>query len=116
AHAAFFSSYLKKLATVKNSDGQDFDQLLFHANAYRILSGRLSPRGLEVVFKSWSSRFQANMTPKSLRQAAIFKWLALGESHASIKEWLGVAPAYSLAPFVEEAQREAELKGYFPLT
>ncbi|MBT3585642.1 MAG: hypothetical protein HN509_12120, partial [Halobacteriovoraceae bacterium] len=44
-----------------------------------------------------------NLTPKSLRQACIFKWLQQGEKEGTIKEWMGVAPSYSLKLYKEHA-------------
>ncbi|MFI5391555.1 MAG: hypothetical protein ACHQYQ_09350, partial [Bacteriovoracales bacterium] len=36
------------------------------------------------------------ITPKNLRQSCIFKWLHQEHSEDLIKEWMGVAPSYSL--------------------
>ena len=41
------------------------------------------------------------LTPKSLRQACVFKWLQQGINDNQIKEWMGVAPSYSLKLYKE---------------
>jgi hypothetical protein len=46
------------------------------------------------------------MTAKSLRQSCIFKWLNQNINHASIKEWLGVTPSYSLELYLEELKKD----------
>jgi site-specific recombinase XerD len=87
-----FNSYMESL----NSYGWNLDHLLFNANPYKILSGGISPRGLEKVFEEARNKLIIGPTPKSLRQACIFKWLHDGHSDGLIKEWMGVAPSYSL--------------------
>lgn len=87
-----FNSYLESL----NALGWGQNYLLFNANPYKILSGGISPRGLEKVFEEVRNKLLIGLTPKSLRQAAIFKWLHAGDSDGLIKEWMGVAPSYSL--------------------
>ncbi|WP_127717576.1 site-specific integrase [Halobacteriovorax sp. HLS] len=91
-----YYDYILKLSDMKIKSGVNFDELLFNANPYRILSGGLSPRGIEIVFEEYRKKLQIVLTPKSLRQACIFKWLSAGENENTIKEWMGVAPTYSL--------------------
>jgi site-specific recombinase XerD len=91
-----YEDYLKLLEVCKKDSDIEFNELLFNANPYRILSGGLSPRGLEVVFEELRKKLQIILTPKSLRQACIFKWLAQKNTDGIIKEWLGMAPSYSL--------------------
>lgn len=84
----------------------EIEELLFNANPYRILAGGLSPRGTELFFEDLRKEVKTDMTAKSLRQACIFKWLNLNVNHASIKEWLGVTPAYSLELYLEELKKD----------
>ncbi|MBF0314897.1 MAG: site-specific integrase [Oligoflexia bacterium] len=79
--------------------------LLFNANHYRILSAGLSPRGLEIIFEELKKKLKIEITPKSLRQACIFKWLHAKHPESDIKEWLGVAPSYSFKPYLELADQ-----------
>lgn len=73
-----------------------FDELLFNANPYRMISGGLSPRGTELLFEEWRRKYKLEITAKSLRQSCIFKWLNQKVNETTIKEWLGVAPNYTL--------------------
>ena len=91
-----YESYIMLLEDVKADSEMNFDQLLFNANAHKIISGGISPRGIELLFKSWSKELVFEITPKSLRQACIFTWLQKGQKEAVIKEWMGVSPSYSL--------------------
>ena len=93
--------YQEELSKVKAAGGPSFSELLFNANPFRILSGGLSPRGLEMIFSEFGQKFGIQVTPKSLRQACIFTWLHQGHEDGPIKEWLGVAPSYSLRPYQE---------------
>ncbi len=43
------------------------------------------------------------LTPKSLRQACIFKWIQQERNTSLIKEWLGLAPSYDLKLYLEHA-------------
>lgn len=103
-----YETYSELLAQQKEIDNIEFDNLLFNANPYRILAGGLSPRGIEILFKDLKTKLETHITAKSLRQACIFKWLIQGEPQASIKEWMGVQPQYSLAPYISELEKNAE--------
>jgi site-specific recombinase XerD len=94
-----FKDYIKKLKKQKEVDHLHFDELLFNANPYRILSGGLTARGQEIIFEDFRKKLLLKITPKSLRQAAIFKWLRYGHKESQIKEWLGVVPSYSLRSY-----------------
>ncbi len=94
-----YEKYLESLHPMKALSQVEFSALLFNANPYKILRGGLSPRGLEIVMEEYRSRLLIQMTPKSLRQATIMKWLNQGHSDSQIKEWLGVAPSYDLAQY-----------------
>lgn len=96
-----YQSYNELFETFRRKEDHNFKEVLFNANPYRILSGGLSPRGLEVVFEEIRKRLLITLTPKSLRQACIFKWLHQGHSEGLIKEWMGVAPSYSLKGYKE---------------
>lgn len=94
-----YEKYQLALEKRKNQDKIDFDDLLFNANPYKILSGRLSPRGIEIIFKEISKRYKKEISAKSLRQSCIFNWLTKKHPEARVKEWMGVQPQYSLGPF-----------------
>jgi site-specific recombinase XerD len=97
----FYPIFTDALERQKNSQSMEFSQLLFNANPYRILSGGLSPRGIELTFQDLRGRLNIHLTPKSLRQSAIFRWMNEETAHATIKEWMGVTPSYSLTPYVK---------------
>lgn len=98
------SEYLQLLEQMKAHSNIQFDHLLFNANPYRILAGGLSARGLEIIFEEFRKKLSITLTPKSLRQACIFKWLHQKRPDALIKEWMGVAPSYGLKLYKEHAQ------------
>lgn len=91
-----------------------FDHLLFNANPYRIISGGISARGLEILFEELRTKMVLHLTPKSLRQACIYKWLHQGHPETLIKEWMGVAPSYSLKPY-RESLKDHLYNDYFLL-
>lgn len=96
-----FTKYQELLEKRQRLDQIDFDDLLFNANPFKILSGGLSARGIEIIFKELSSKLETQMTAKSLRQACIFKWLTQQMPESRIKELMGVQPIYSLNPYKE---------------
>jgi site-specific recombinase XerD len=91
-----YTNYIKEVDQLKSHSQIEFDEILFNANPYRILNGGLSPRGIEIIFEDLRKKLIITLTPKSLRQACIFKWLQDEVNDNLIKEWLGVAPSYSL--------------------
>lgn len=91
--------YENAVALEKERAGLSFDEVLFAANPHRILAGGLSSRGMEVIFEEIRRKLMITLTPKSLRQACIYKWIKMGHNDATIKEWLGVAPSYSMRPY-----------------
>lgn len=97
AFTPLYHDYKTEIDAAKKAANITFDQVLFNANPYRILSGGLSPRGIELVFEDLRNKLTITLTPKSLRQACIFKWLQQGVADETIKEWLGVAPSYQLS-------------------
>jgi site-specific recombinase XerD len=92
----FYKEKLEGMLGKDGKDGKDIEELLFNANPYKILAGGLSPRGTELFFEELRKDLKTDMTAKSLRQSCIFKWLNMSINHATIKEWLGVTPTYSL--------------------
>lgn len=94
-----YKRYLALLKVMKNQFHLSFDNLLFNANPYKILRGGLSPRGLEIIFEEYRDKLLIQMTPKSLRQSTIMKWINQGNPDSVIKEWLGVAPSYDMAQY-----------------
>lgn len=93
------NNYIQSLEAGKNRDQLDFSELLFNANPYKILSGGLSARGIEVIFKEFSKQLNTIYTAKNLRQACIMKWIIQEIPDSRIKEWMGVQPQYSLNPY-----------------
>ena len=91
-----YDRYQQLLALGKARARLEFSNLLFNANPFSILRGGLSVRGLELIFADMGRRLDLQVTPKLLRQAAIFRWLGEKHSDGLLKEWLGVAPSYSL--------------------
>jgi len=98
-----FAAYLMILDEMKLKSQVTFDNLLFYANPYRIISGGLSPRGIEIIFEDYRNKLMITLTPKSLRQACIFKWIQQEKSVHLIKEWLGLAPSYDLKLYLEHS-------------
>lgn len=101
-----FQFYKTKLQENLQKNDLEIDELLFNANPYKILSGGLSPRGTELFFEDLRKVLKTDMTAKSLRQSCIFKWLNMSIPHVTIKEWLGVTPAYSLELYLEEWKKD----------
>lgn len=93
------SDYKVSLTRGKVTSGINFPEALFNANPHRILSGGLSPRGIEIIFEDIRGKIDAEATPKKLREAAICRWINLSTPTQTIKEWMGVAPSYSLNRF-----------------
>lgn len=111
----YYKNYNSLLEIYKNNDNLDFSNLLFNGNPYKILSGGLSPRGIEILFKEASKKIGTKITAKSLRQACVFKWICNKESDSSIKDWLGVQPQYSLKPYHDLLKQEPDLYSYMDL-
>ncbi len=101
-----FLAYKEAYQTMLKNQDLEIDELLFNANPYRILSGGLSPRGIELFFESLRKELKSDMTAKSLRQSCIMKWLNMNVNHTTIKEWMGVTPAYSLELYTEEIKKD----------
>ncbi len=91
---SFLTNYLDHLKAYQNEKFQ-FKELLFYANSHTVLKGSLSPRGIENVFKNIAKHLSVSLTPKSLRQSGILKWMLANTPEATMKEWLGVAPTYN---------------------
>jgi site-specific recombinase XerD len=92
-----FVTYKKQLEILQKKDEFFFSEVFFYANPYKIISGGLSPRGIELIFKELRVKLDISLlTPKSLRMACIYSWIHQRHSEETIKTWLGVAPSYSL--------------------
>lgn len=100
-----YADYLEILEEMKRKSQITFDNLLFYANPYRIISGGLSSRGIEIIFEDYRHRLLITLTPKSLRQSCIFKWIQQEKNVSLIKEWLGLAPSYDLKLYLEHASQ-----------
>ncbi len=96
AFVPVYQDYIKELSEIMKAQNIEFSETLFNANPYRILSGGLSSRGLEIIFEEWRNQLMVSITPKSLRQSCITKWIQERHEDGLIKEWMGVAPNYSL--------------------
>ncbi len=107
-----FNDYSKTLVTMKRDSKVEFDSVLFNANPYRILSGGLSSRGIEIIFEEFRKKLMIECTAKSLRQACIFKWLKQKHKDSQIKEWLGLAPSYNLKMYKEHLSNHAHDEGF----
>lgn len=97
--------YLEQLERAKKENDHHFDDLFFNANPYRLLKGGLSARGIEAIFEEFRKKLGIQVTPKSLRQACIFKWLFHKVDDVLIKEWMGVAPSYSLTLYKQFSEQ-----------
>ena len=97
--AKMIKKYLINLEAEKLKSGIQFSELLFNANPHKILSGGLSSRGIEILMEDYRRKLNIEITAKSLRQAAITNWINLGHNDSSVKEWMGVAPSYSLKDY-----------------
>lgn len=73
---------------------------LFNANPHRILAGSLSPRGTELFFEEVRKGLKIDITARTLRQAAVFRWMCQKVSDSQIRQWLGVAPDYDLSLYI----------------
>lgn len=104
-----FNFYKKELEVYKDKFQMEFDEILFNGNPFKILSGGLSARGIEVIFHELSKDLELKVTARDLRQSAIFRWIQKGIPETTIKEWLGVTPHYSLKPFKDEIKAHEEL-------
>lgn len=89
---------------IKDLPSKDF--LLFNANAFKLISGGLSARGTELLFSEWRRKLKNKMNARSLRQACIFRWINQGKPESLIKEWMNVAPNYSLEPYQQMLQSQ----------
>lgn len=99
-------------------DDYFFDHVFFNSNAYRLISAGISARGLEDIFHKMceSLKLDPIMTPKSLRQTAALHWLASNTPSSTVKEWLGVAPSYSMTLYYQVIEsRSEECKKLTPL-
>lgn len=113
------ADYLLHFNEVMNTDQlteKSAGELLFNANAHKILSGGLTPRGLEIIFEDYRKKLVITLTPKSLRQAGIINWINQKHPDASIKEWMGVAPSYDLKLYKQAAENFKYQENYFSET
>ena len=107
-YAALIRNYFAFLTIEQNKDQIDFPQIFFNSNSFKLISGGISPRGIEDIFKRISSTTQLAMTPKSLRQSAVFRWIKEKHPLTNIKEWMGVAPSYNFSLYSQFTQNHPE--------
>ncbi len=98
---SFIDDYLPLKKTHQEKEKLSFNHFFFNGNQYKILGSSISPRGIEFLFQEFERKLKLKITPKTLRQAAILEWLRQGKAPESIKEWMGVAPDYSLKPYTD---------------
>lgn len=108
----YIKKYSQLLSDQKSYQNIEFQNFLFNANPFKILSGGLSARGIEIIFKEFSKKLEINMTAKNIRQACIFKWLSKDIQQSRIKEWMGVQPQYSLKPYIQLLKEKPETYTY----
>ena len=111
--APFFQFYIEQLSEYKLDELSN--HLIFHANAHKIIKGGLSPRGIEEIFKKLSEKIKSPVTPRKIRQSCIIRWIIEGQSPVNIKDWMGVAPSYSLSAFhkyIKEQKSQEQEKDY----
>lgn len=111
-----FSDYQSSLQSYFAKNNLDSDYLLFNANAYKILKGNLGPRGIEILFQELKKKVDIHLTPKSLRQSAIFLWLSQRHPESLIKEWLGVSPSYSFKNFKDHLKQNSQNSSFLQTT
>lgn len=97
-----FKTYFNLLNEEMIKDDYFFDQVFFNSNSYRLISAGISARGLEDIFHKMCEtlKLEIAITPKSLRQTATLHWLAENTPVSTVKEWLGVAPAYNISLYL----------------
>ncbi|MBL7664610.1 MAG: tyrosine-type recombinase/integrase [Bacteriovoracaceae bacterium] len=100
---SFFQEYYNNYNRIieKLDSNLATEKFFFNANAYRILAEGISARGVELIFKELRKKCEIQLTPKSLRQSCIFRWLNQKVSPTTIKEWMGVTPGYSLKAYTD---------------
>ena len=107
-YASVIRNYFAILSTEQMKDQIEFPQIFFNSNSFKLISGGISPRGIEDIFKRISSAAGVAMTPKSLRQSAVFRWLKEKHPLTNIKEWMGVAPSYNFSLYAQYANNRAD--------
>ena len=105
AFTPVYQDYINDLNLQKSKQNITFNQVLFNANPYSILSGGLSSRGIEVIFEEWRNKLMVEITAKTLRQSCIYLWLQRRNPDSLIKEWMGVAPSYSLKLYKKDKNK-----------
>jgi site-specific recombinase XerD len=103
-----FSEYETKLSETWKMPTK-LRYLLFNANPYKILSGALSARGIELIFEQIRDKTKVEITARNLRQACVFKWMNQQKSASQIKEWLGVAPDYDMGLYKSVFEKDKPL-------
>lgn len=78
--------------------GMNLGKFLFPGyNRHGMATARMSPRGVEMMFRSVQARSNLpEMMPKTLRHYCILEWLKTGVPDKEIQRRLGVSSTYSL--------------------
>lgn len=87
--------YLRSIRLL-GQETQGQDGFFFNANQFQILDQKLTPRGVELIFKELSRKLKISITPKNLRQAGIYRWIHMGKSKKEIIRDLQVSPQYDI--------------------
>ena len=74
-----FEQYLTELRRQQIQNSLHFTNVFFNANPYRILSGGLSPRGIEIIFEELKgNKIDRERNPKEApRVSLICRWINL---------------------------------------
>jgi len=95
---AHLQQYFALLDEEMQRDKFHFQELFFNSNPYRFISAGISPRGIETIFKKANETLKGqDVTPKSLRQSCVLRWIGQEAPVALIKGWMGVAPFFNMS-------------------
>lgn len=79
-----FERYYSLLKSCKMQSGLDFEEILFNANPYKILSGGLSPRGIETIMEEIRKKLGIRLTLNRLDNLVY----SIGSQKNILKTWL----------------------------
>ena len=95
-HIPISSQYAEALENYQDSLPQHQKTLFLGWNRHGPFTERMSPRGVELVVKQFSRKFdQPHLTPRSLRHAAVLEWMKEGVSSTEIQRRLGLKSDYA---------------------
>lgn len=69
-------------------------------NKFGPLGGAITPRGVELLLKSYEARFSMNdLTPRAIRHTAVLRWHREGASQEEIQKRLGLKTRYAFRAY-----------------